>query len=350
MPEPKTKLSWGEHNEQFMKKHNCKSVRGLSIRNATGDFDQTSLGFEYALTSLTYIIKEVLKQSFYEIPFADYVPVVVGEGSFAQALLQNAAISSGGAFEEGDINDGGGNSRMASADAGVTPITRIVKNWAKATNFTLIEVEQALMAMNWDVIQARHEARKENWDLGLQKVAFLGHKTDTRVLGLLTQSNVNSNTALITAPISNLSAADFQTFVAGLIAAYQSNCAYTRMPDTFVMPQSDLVGMAAPVSSAYPMISKLEYLQKALDQVCGNKVAIKGCVYSQAAYNTAYGVNKARYALYRNDVRSIRMDIPVDLTTTQPNTVNNFQFQDAAYGQYTGVKAMRPLELLYFDY
>lgn len=44
------------------------------------------------------------------------------------------------------------------------------------------------------------------------------------------------------------------------------------------------------------------------------------------------------------------MDIPVDLTITQPNTVNNFQFQDAGYGQYTGVGVMRPLEVLYFDY
>jgi hypothetical protein len=43
------------------------------------------------------------------------------------------------------------------------------------------------------------------------------------------------------------------------------------------------------------------------------------------------------------------MDIPVDITVTQPNTLNNFQFQDAAYGQYTGVAAYKPLEVLYFD-
>jgi hypothetical protein len=43
------------------------------------------------------------------------------------------------------------------------------------------------------------------------------------------------------------------------------------------------------------------------------------------------------------------MDIPVDFTMTQAGTLNNFQFQDAAYGQFTGVGIYRLLELVYFD-
>jgi hypothetical protein len=54
--------------------------------------------------------------------------------------------------------------------------------------------------------------------------------------------------------------------------------------------------------------------------------------------------------MYRYDAESIRMDIPVDYTVTQPNTINNFQFQDAAYGQATGVIVYRQLELEYFDF
>jgi hypothetical protein len=44
------------------------------------------------------------------------------------------------------------------------------------------------------------------------------------------------------------------------------------------------------------------------------------------------------------------MNIPVDYTVTQANSVNNFQFQDVAYGQYTGLTVLRNLELLLFTY
>ena len=56
------------------------------------------------------------------------------------------------------------------------------------------------------------------------------------------------------------------------------------------------------------------------------------------------------YALYRYDAESIRMDVPVNYTPTQPNSLNNFQFQNAAYGQYTGVGFYRNLETLLFSY
>jgi hypothetical protein len=44
------------------------------------------------------------------------------------------------------------------------------------------------------------------------------------------------------------------------------------------------------------------------------------------------------------------MDIPVDFTTTQPNSINNFSFEDVAYGQYTGVGFYRALETLLFTH
>jgi hypothetical protein len=44
------------------------------------------------------------------------------------------------------------------------------------------------------------------------------------------------------------------------------------------------------------------------------------------------------------------MDLPVDYTVTQANTMNNFQFQSAAYGQFTGVHFYRELEGLLFEY
>lgn len=345
-----SKQAFDAFEKEYRQKYNSRSLVGAQLKNANGDIDLSGLGYQYTMDSLTYIIKKVVEQKFYTVPFADFVPVVVGEGSFSQNLLQNISISTSGDFEEGDINQAEGNSRLASVDASVSPVTRVVKNWAKAMTYNVIEFEQAIRAMNWDIIEARVKARKKNWDLGMQSMAFLGHSTDANVKGLHTLAGVNINTALITKTISSMTAAEFSVFVAGIISAYLSNCNRTAMPNTFLMPLADYVGLSAPVSSDYPLISKKKYLEDAFASVIDGGVEIKGVAYGEAAVNTARGVNKARYVLYRNDEDTIRMDIPVDLTVTQPNTLDNFNFQNAGYGQYTGVVALRPLEVLYFDY
>jgi hypothetical protein len=214
--------------------------------------------------------------------------------------------------------------------------------------YTLFELEQALASMNWDYIAGLHEARKENWDLGIQKIAFLGSAYDTGVQGLLSQSTVTPNTAIFSgiASISAMTAAQFATFVQTLLAAYQSNCNYTRMPTHFVIPQDDYIGLATPVSATYPNVSKLTYLIDAFSKIVPGGIKVMPVAYAMNAYNSL-GVN--RYTMYRYDPKTIRMYIPVDLTVTQPGTLNNFQFQDVAYAQYTGVKAYKAPEILYFD-
>lgn len=328
------------------------SLMGMSVRNANGDIDPSSMGYQEAITTLTYIKKQIVKQVFYTLPNgpAEFVPIAVGEGAFSQAILTNLSVSSSGKFEEGIINQGSGNDRLASATAGVTPVTVPVVNWAKTIGYSIIEVEQALRASNWDFLENIHKARKENWDLGIQEIAFLGAESDSRIMGLLNQSDVNINTSLITTPIKSMSASQFASFVEGLLAAYLSNCNQTTMPNMFTIPLSDFVGLAGPVSPDFPLVSKMKYLQDAFDAILGvGMMKIKATAYNNAAQNASRGINKNRYVLYKYDPETVRMDIPVDFTVTAPNTVNNFQFQDAAYGQFTGIKAYRPLEVLYLD-
>ena len=62
------------------------------------------------------------------------------------------------------------------------------------------------------------------------------------------------------------------------------------------------------------------------------------------------GIAYNMYMLYRKDPTSVRMDIPVWPITTQPGTVNNFQFEDVAFGQLTGVGYYRPLEATKFTH
>ena len=337
-----------ESREQHGKRFN--SLQGATLLNANGDIDLTGLGYQIAIDTLTYIKKQVVEQSFYMIEPAKFVPMPVGEGSFAQAMLTNLSLSTSGKFEEGIINQGSNNDRLATADAAVTAVSVPVINWAKSVGYSIFEVQQALLSGNWDPIEQKHRARKENWDLGIQEIAFLGASSRTDVRGLINQSDVNINTTLVPVPISEMSVGEFSTFVGTIIAAYLTNCNQTRYPNIFVMPLSDYVGLAVPVSTSAALGSKLEYLRKAFAEIVPGGVEIMATAYNNAEINNDLrGLNKNRYVLYRKDVQTLRMDIPVDYTTTSPGTLNNFQFQDAAYAQFTGVKAYKPLEVLYLD-
>ena len=350
------KQSVQDYVKQSAARHNARSLSGLTVRNATGDIDQTTLGYQIAIDTLTFIKKQITEQKFYEVAPADYVPISVGDGAFSDQILTNLTVSTARDFESGIIQQGSGNDRLESADSAIASKIVYVMNWAKAVGYSVFEIEQALQSNNWDIIESKHRSRKKNWDLGIQKLAFLGLISDnTNFPGLLTQSSslVNSDLTTITTSISNMTPAQFASFVAAVVASYQSNCAYTAMPTHFVIPQDDWLGLATPVSSSYPFNSKLEYLKKAFAEIVPGGIKILPSVYSMPAYNLSVvnaGTGLHRYAMYRYDAESIRMDIPVDYTVTQPNTLNNFQFQDAGYGQATGVGVYRGLELLYFDY
>lgn len=316
--------------------------------NANGSVDPTSLGFQIAIDTLTYIRKTVVEQHFYEVPFADFIPTVVGEGAFSQSILTNVTFSNADDFESGVIDTGSDNSRIATVDAGVAPKTVAVINWAKEIGYTVFDIEQALRASNWDIIEGKVRARKKNWDLGLQEIAFLGSKTNKNVTGLLTSAEVNVNTALITKPLSSMTAAELNAFAASFMSSFWTNSGSTRLPNNFVIPASDYLGLANTMSEQFPVKSKLEFLQEAFGKMSPG-FRITWTAYGDAARMATRGVNHARYAAYYFDPETIRMDIPVDFTTTAPNSLNNFSFQDVAYGQYTGVGIYRPLEVLYYD-
>lgn len=330
---------------------------GADLRlNAVGDTPDSSTGYQIVTDTLTFIKQQISEQVFYKIAPADYMPVVVGEGSMAANLLFNRSYVNAEDFEAGNIRTGVGESRLSSADASVDGLTTPIMNWAKSISYTLFEVEQALRANTWDPIMAKQAARKENWDLGIQRTAFLGLKTDARFPGLLNQPSVNTNTSLITGYIKNMNAAALQTFVAGLISAYFVNTNSTRVPNRFVIPTVDYLGLTQLTTGTvgtypYPLIKYLEDAFKAAVAGFGETdFRIMPCAYCDAANNTSYGINHNLYALYRADPKTLQMNIPTTYTSTQSNSLNNFSFENVGMGQYTGVTLLRNLELLMFQF
>lgn len=307
-----------------------------------------SLGYEIPITTLTTIMKKVSEQKFFQIAPADYIPVRVGEGAWSAQLTTYLSYNLSDDFSTGVINTGSNNGRLASGDAGVDSVNAKVINWAKSIGWTLFDLELAAKSGNWDIVTAKEKARKKNWDLGIQSVAFLGLKGDASVMGLLTQTAITPNTTLITKAISSMTGAELKTFVASILGVYRANCKYTAFPTHFVMPESDFLGLAAPSDGSFQLKSILDVMLETFRTMTGHKdFQILPLAYAEGA-NSGLGVQ--RYALYNYEEESMRMDIPVDYTSTLANSIDNFSFQNVGYGQFTGLVLYRPLEMMYFQY
>lgn len=313
---------------------------------------ENSTGYEIDITTLTGLIKSVTEQKFFELRPSDYMPVVVGENSWATNTLKYVSYDVAGGFEEGDVNTGAGNSRLAEADSAIEGVENKVKNWAKGIGWSIMDLQHAQRSGSWDLITSKERARKKNYDLGIQRIAFLGHGSDAAVKGLLTQANVNSNTTVITKYIKDMNATEFQAFTRDLYGAFRSNAEFTSKATHFVIPELDYNGLATAVDETYPLKSRLERIRDGLRELTMNpNFQVLPCAYCDQVNNAdVTGLNKNRYALYNYDADSQRMDLPLAYTSTLANTVNGFQYQNVAYSQYTGLLAYRPKEMLYFDW
>lgn len=322
------------------------SIIGKSLFNANGDIDVNSTGFKYIISTLSYIRSKIIEQKFFEVDIADYVPVDVGEAAFSDEIVQNTEFYTGGSFFEGDVDQGG--SRISQVDASMVANKMPVRNWRKKVNWTLFEIQQAAVASRWDPVEAKMRSLKKNWDLGIQELAFLGRPGDTVMTGLLNNAVVTINTTRITKKISSMSAAEFSTFVGGLLGDYYANSNSTVLPDTFVIPTADYLGLGVPVSSTYPNISMLEYFGNMLKRMTANEnFKILPVAYATTA-NSRGDFTKDRYVLYRRDPETLSLSIPVDYTMAEPRTVDSMDWLQLAYGQYSGVLVNRPREVLYY--
>lgn len=327
------------------------TIGGSLLTNANGDIDISSLGYQYLIDTLSQIRSEVIEQKFYRIAPADFMPVDVGYGAWGDEIVQNLTFQTGGDFFDGDIDTQSETGRMAQVDAGLSPIRMPIITWAKQVVWTIADIAKAAAASNWDLVAAKMESLKTDWDLGIQEIAFLGHPAKPLVTGLLNDPEVNINLTLITAPISAMTEAQFSELVAGILAVYFTNSNDTEdKPDTFVIPADDYLGLVAPVSNTYPIISKIEYLNNSFQKATDNpNFKILGLAYAQSSRNASRGIGKNRYVLYKNNPKTMKMTIPVDFTMLEANTANNFNWTQPAHGQYSGCLINRKREVLYLD-
>lgn len=303
-----------------------------------------AMGYQIDMTTLTQVLKKVAEQKFYITKPSDYVPVSVSEGAWSQELLQFKSYQIGGSFEDGIIDVGSDQDRLATVSAGLEPVYTKVYNWAKELHWTIPELELASKTQVWDVVSEKEKARKKNWDLGIQKVVFEGN-SKLGIQGLFNLPGVAANTTLITKKIGSMTVNEFQAFMAGLLPAYRKNAEFTAYPSIFVIPEDDYNTLATAADETYPLKTRLDRIVESMKLLTGNSdFKVLPSAYASKAVNSVKNV----YALYNKSEDVLRMNIPVDYTNTMANTTNGFQFENVAYGQFTGITLIRPKEIIYF--
>lgn len=325
----------------------------LEFMNANGGIDPASQGYEFVIQTTTQIAQKALKQEFYEIPFGKYIPIDVGTGAFMEFIVKNLSYQSAGPFEQGIVSLSS-QATIKQVSAAVAPITTKIYSWNAGYQYSLWEVRKALAADNWDPIEAKYEALVENYQLGVQQVAFLGMLLDpTGCTGLLSSPQVTVNLSVIPTYIKDMDPTALSSLVANIMGAYFANSNSTKLPTHFAMPMQDWLGLDRPWSPQFPNVSIREYLLKAFKMATMNPdFEIYGVAYADQVNNAGVWATNGtnRYALYRNEPKSLKMYEPLEMLINAPGTADNFHWQGVGMAQFTGVQIYRVPEVLYFDW
>ncbi len=307
---------------------------------------QNSEGYQQVITTLTAVSTRVSEQKFFEIAPADYLPVIQGEGAFGDQIQNWLTASTADDFVSGVMQNGANDQKAPDVSAEYSAEFQKIHNWAKGVPYSLFELEQALRANTlFSIIEARETSRVKNWQLGIQEVAFLGSAS-------LSEEGLLNNTAgavdAVTIPkyMKDMTATEFNQLLADLYEVYRNRVARTAKPTHFVIPEADYNGLASFPDATFPMRTRLDLLEEALQRLTMNP----GFKVLPCAYGDVEAFGSARYAMYNADPTSIKMDIPIDYTQTETGTWDGMHWRNIAYGQFTGVKSLRPLELLYFSH
>lgn len=310
--------------------------------------------YKQEIDTLTALDNKIIEQKFFTVNIPDFVDIDEGNGAWADQIFNYQTFDNAGDGFEGFQVDGSNESRMPTVDIQYDGRIDKRKIWNKKVSYKKVDMEQIKAILkaggrNFDIIADKLAARKRNFDLMMQDVAFLGNPVFNDINGLLNNSEVTTDTTLITTSIGALPDPDFNLLVSQMIGEYINQTNYSELkPNRLIMPYSDFLSLTQFNSVQFPMMSKLEYLENVFKKATmSDDFKILPSPYAEAGRN---GTGKNIYMLYRKDPNVLVLDLPVPYSTTAFNTIDDYVFYNVGYGQVGGVRIFRPQEVLYFSY
>lgn len=319
------------------------------VYNAAAFANPANYGLEQTISTLTQIVEGVQRQKFYTVDGAltDYVPMEMGTGAYGQGLFQYTVAQVGDQFETGIVQPGNGLNKDANVDIVIDSISIRNNYWRMKYQATKELVEMAKAnAVNFSIIEEQERARLKTYQLGIQKITFLG-TNDGLNKGLLNQDGVTVNTSLMPANFGTMSVEQLNNFASTAAATFWANSNNTVFPNTLLVPTQALGGLATYISSTFPVgETRKDFLERAF-KAAGAPQDFK--ILHTAYNNTAGEGGTARYVLYNRDADTLKMYLPKPYTPYPLYPTGSLDMVSDAEAQFTGVWVKRPKEILYMD-
>ncbi|MBQ8475799.1 DUF2184 domain-containing protein [bacterium] len=319
------------------------------VNNALSFSNPSNFGLEQNITTLTRILEGVQRQKFYTLAgqsLTDFIPIEQGTGAYGKNIMQYTVAQVGASFEAGIIQPGNGMNKDANVDIVIDEIQIKNNYWRMKYQATKEIVEMSRVnAQTFSYIEEQEIARLKTWQLGLQRVAFLG-TSDGLNHGLLNLPDVTVNTSLMPATFANMTIEQLNNFAITVVNTYFTNTNSTVFPNTLVIPTADLGALGTPINPEYPIGTRRQYLEDAFKAAgAPADFRILHTVYN----NTAGTGGTGRYVLYNRDADTLTMYIPKPYTPYPLYPTGSLDMISDAEGQFTGVFAKRPKEIMYMD-
>lgn len=306
----------------------------LVNENGYGDID---------ITLLTLLEREVSRQKLYTVDPEEFIPIDHQQGGWNDyiTVLRSYYNIEGNiaTWERGVDAD---NARRGQVGATLSSVALRLHTYAKMISWSLFELRQSMETRVWNVVTEKERARKYDHDISVQRVLLLG---DQDHVGLLNHPDVPTSANALTKPVSQMTSAEFKTFLSTIFANFYKASGYTSMPDTLIMPMSDFMALGTAVDESYPVFTTM--YQRLLDvfrQATGNPNAtIKGLVYCEPEFNDG----NYKYVLYRKDFDTLRVYNPYEYNVVQGASVDGINYQNTAFSRFSDVFVNRPKEMQY---
>lgn len=322
------------------------TAQNLKASNAL--FDVPSSGVIQTVDTLTTIVDSVLRAKYYTTPFplTDYVKMDVGRGAYGTSVFQFATAYTGATFEQSIINPAStGVHNNATSDIRIDGIS--IKNNFFRNDYSVSNEELRMAAagrVSFDVIEEKERARKQMWDLGIQKSHFLGIGDNK---GLLNLSGVTVNTSLLPTAPASLTVAQIKNFAANAIATYYAQTNGTYFPNRWLMPSNSFMQLGVPYGDTFGMPTLAEVFEKAFKAAgAPDDFKIVHTIYANTANAAGTG---GRHVFYNNNEENIIRHIPKAYTPHPLFPMGSLDMISQAEGQFTGVQAKKPETILYVD-
>jgi len=301
------------------------------------------------ITTQTQIVAGVIDTKYYELlgqKLSDFVPMDIGTGADSLSLFQYTSEYVGNDFRSGLVDVNNGLQKNVLSDIAVAGFNIKVNFWRNA--YQISQEALAVSSKNavaFSIIEAKEKARKKVWDLGLQEVLFNG-LGDGETYGINNQPDVTINTALFPVKVTAMTAQQVKAFASSVVNTFLANNNDTALPNRWIMPTNEFVGLGVPVDPATPWKTLREILEEAFRDAGCVDFKIVHSKYNNTADSTG---TKGRHVFYNYQPDSIRMFVPKDYTPSALFPMNGIDMISVAQGQFTGVVLFRTAEMLYAD-